>query len=125
MLVAIVRIPAPPNPEAAAGMEQRFAANLPLVQQASGFLGFELLRPAEGATHYLSISRWQSRADFDAWAGSQANAQAHSRPSAAHGAGSAPGGAGASHAASAAGHGEGSGGGGPRGGVELYEVAET
>ena len=96
MLVAIVRIPAPPDPAAAAAMEQRFAERLPAVAGAPGFLGFELLRPAEGGHEYLSVSRWASRADFDAWANGAGNAQAHGRP------------AGAAR---------------PTGGAELYEVA--
>jgi heme-degrading monooxygenase HmoA len=48
MLVAIVRIPAPADPAAAAAMERRFAERLPSVQQSPGFAGFELLRPREG-----------------------------------------------------------------------------
>ncbi|HMA35081.1 MAG TPA: antibiotic biosynthesis monooxygenase [Chloroflexia bacterium] len=105
MLVAIVRVPAPPTAEAAAVMEQRFADRVPLVAQAAGFLGFELLRPADGAPEYLSISRWASRADFEAWRTSTYNAQAHGRPAAP--AGDAP-----------------SSGPAPqRGAVELYEVA--
>ena len=80
MLVAIVRIPAPPDPAAAAAMEQRFAERLSAVASAPGFLGFELLRPAEGGHEYLSVSRWASRADFDAWANGAGNAQAHGRP---------------------------------------------
>lgn len=80
MLIAIVHVPAPPAAEVAAALEQRFADRLPLVAQAPGFLGFELLRPVAGASTYLSISRWRTRADFDAWVGSTYNAQAHGRP---------------------------------------------
>ena len=109
MLVAIVRIPAPPDPEAAAAMERRFAERLPGVQQSPGFAGFELRRPSEGTREYLSISRWQTRADFDAWVNSAANAQAHGRPASA-----APGG-----------HGGHSAGAGLPPGVELYEVSEA
>jgi heme-degrading monooxygenase HmoA len=108
MLVAIVRIPAPADPEAAAAMERRFAERLPGVQQSPGFAGFELLHPSEGTREYLSISRWQTRADFGARVSSAANAQAHGRPASA-----APGG-----------HG-GHGGAGLPPGVELYEVSET
>lgn len=114
MIVAIIRIPAPPEAQAA-GLEARFAERLGFVQGAEGFIGFELLRPVEGAEHYLSISRWADRAAFDAWTASTANAQAHGRPAAGAG-GDAPAGAPAGH-----GHG---GGGPPRAQVvELYEVA--
>ncbi len=111
MLVAIVRVPAPPTPEAAAMLERRFAERLPQVAEARGYRGFELLRPSDGASHYLSISRWHSRADFDAWVASASNAQAHGRPASTGGApppsGPAPG-----------------AGGGMPGGVELYEVCD-
>src|SRR5690348_3206328 len=80
MLVAILRVPAPPSAEAAVAMERRFAERLPLVQNAPGFLSFELLRPVGGTGLYLSISRWRSRDDFDDWASSAANTKAHGRP---------------------------------------------
>ena len=130
MIVAIVTIPAPSGEDAAQAMEQRFAENLHFVEKAPGFAGFELLRPLEGDDHYLSISKWKTRADFEAWAASEANARAHGRPAAdgeghghgagapaGHGTAAAHGGAGA-HAAAAGGHHQ------LPGGVALYEVAE-
>jgi heme-degrading monooxygenase HmoA len=114
MIVAIIRIPRPAEAQAAAGLEARFAERLGFVQGAAGFAGFELLRPVEGADHYLSISRWADRAAFDAWAASNANAQAHGRPAPA--AGGAP-------AEAPAGHGHGAGGPPRPQVVELYEVA--
>jgi heme-degrading monooxygenase HmoA len=111
MIVAIIRIPRPAEAQAAAGLEARFAERLGFVQGAAGFAGFELLRPVEGADHYLSISRWADRAAFDAWAASNANAQAHGRPA-------PPAGAGAP-----AGQGHGAGGPPRPQVVELYEVA--
>ena len=113
MIVAIIRIPRPAEAQAAAGLEARFAERLGLVQGAEGFIDFELLRPVEGAEHYLSISRWADRAAFDAWAAGAANAQAHGRPA---GSGHAP-------AAAPAGHGPGAGGPPRPQVVELYEVA--
>ncbi|MDQ2807678.1 MAG: antibiotic biosynthesis monooxygenase, partial [Chloroflexota bacterium] len=74
MLLAIVRVPAPPTPEAAAELERRFAERLPQVAHAPGFAGFELLRPTEAGGPYLSVSRWATRADFDAWRHSTYNA---------------------------------------------------
>lgn len=109
MIVAIIRIPRPAEAQAAAGLEARFAERLGFVQGAEGFIDFALLRPVEGAEHYLSISRWADRAAFDAWAASNANAQAHGRPAAQ---GDAP-----------AGHGHGTGGPPRPQVVELYEVA--
>jgi heme-degrading monooxygenase HmoA len=101
MIIAIIRIPRPADPAAAAALEARFAERLPLVAQAPGFRGFELLRPVEGSDMYLSVSRWADRAAFDAWVQSSYNAQAHGRPA---GEAGAPGGP-------------------PRTQVELYEVA--
>ena len=107
MLLAIVRMPAPPNAEGAAELERRFAERLPQVAQAHGFAGFELLRPTEGGDHYLSVSRWVSRADFDAWRMSTYNATAHGRPAPVEGA------AAAAAPARPAG-----------GGAEVYELVE-
>ncbi len=115
MIVAIIRIPRPPEAQAAAGLEARFAERLGFVQGSEGFISFELLRPVEGAEHYLSISRWADRAAFNAWTASTYNAQAHGRPAAgAEGGPPAGAPAGAAHGA----------GGPPRTQVvELYEVA--
>jgi heme-degrading monooxygenase HmoA len=116
MLLAIVRVPAPPTPEAAAEMERRFAERLPMVRQSPGFQGVELLRPADGEGPYLSISRWASRADFETWRTSTYNAAAHGRP---------PGTEGQPPPAHGA-HGRppGSESQAQRGGAELYELVE-
>ncbi len=117
MIIAIIRIPRPPEAQAASMLEARFAERLGFVQGSEGFIGFELLRPVEGAEHYLSISRWADRAAFNAWTASTNNAQAHGRP--------APPAEGTTPTEAPAGHGHGPGAGGPPRAqvVELYEVA--
>ncbi len=49
------------------------------LDEVPGFLEFHLLRGAteEGATLYVSHSRWQSREAFEAWTRSEAFRKAH------------------------------------------------
>ena len=72
-------------PEAGgAVLEERFAARRQSVDQAPGFLSFELLRPLSGTQDYLVVTRWREQSDFDAWTESQSfragHAQASDRP---------------------------------------------
>lgn len=52
---------------AEAEIEQRFAARKKSVDSAEGFEGFELLRPQIGEDRYFVVTRWASRAHYDAW----------------------------------------------------------
>ena len=52
---------------AEAEIEQRFAARKKAVDQAPGFLEFELLRPAFGEDRYFVLTRWDSRESYQAW----------------------------------------------------------
>lgn len=47
--------------------ERRFATRAGRVSGASGFEGFELLRPNDGRDVCLVVTRWRSEADFEAW----------------------------------------------------------
>jgi heme-degrading monooxygenase HmoA len=38
-----------------------------LFRQAPGYLGTELLRPADDAGRYLTVDRWESRAAYEAF----------------------------------------------------------
>ncbi|HEX2806806.1 MAG TPA: antibiotic biosynthesis monooxygenase [Kineosporiaceae bacterium] len=58
-------------------LEQRFAGRAGMVDKAPGFEHFELLRPVEGTDAYLVYTRWQSKADYEAWATSQSFERAH------------------------------------------------
>ena len=48
-------------------LEARFAARKHAVDEAPGFLGFELLRPTAGETRYFVVTRWEMEEDFAAW----------------------------------------------------------
>ena len=59
--------------------ERRFAARAGRVADASGFEGFELLRPNDEREVCLVLTRWRSEEDFRAWASSPDFAAGHSQ----------------------------------------------
>ena len=66
--MAVVKINAIEIPEGAGPeLEKRFAARQGAVENAPGFLAFELLRPVAGETRYFVYTRWESEEDFQAW----------------------------------------------------------
>ncbi|MFD2758193.1 antibiotic biosynthesis monooxygenase family protein [Gulosibacter faecalis] len=56
---------------AAAEIEQRFAARKKGVDQAPGFVEFELLRPVIGEDRYFVVTRWENREAYEAWSASR------------------------------------------------------
>lgn len=67
--MAVVKINAIEVPEGSGEeLEKRFAHRMHSVDSASGFLGFELLRPVSGDTRYFVYTRWETEADYQAWA---------------------------------------------------------
>lgn len=82
--MAVVKINAIEVPEGAGPeLEQRFAARQGAVENAPGFLGFELLRPVSGETRYFVYTKWESEEAFRAWSegsGKQAHAGERGRP---------------------------------------------
>jgi heme-degrading monooxygenase HmoA len=95
-------------------LARRFAARAGAVDDQDGFEGFELLKPTDGRTTWLVVTRWRDDEAFNAWLTSPAFSQGH------QGAGGHGGGAG---------HGHGGGGGGEARPVGVnselwsYEVA--
>jgi heme-degrading monooxygenase HmoA len=85
-------------------LARRFAARAGAVDDQDGFEGFELLKPTDGRTTWLVITRWRDDAAFQAWLASPAFGHGH-RSSAeragAHGATAAHGAAGGHGAAAA------------------------
>ncbi|GAA2517006.1 mycobilin-forming heme oxygenase MhuD [Winogradskya consettensis] len=79
--MAVVKINAIDVPEGAGPeLEKRFAARQGAVENAEGFLGFELLRPVSGETRYFVYTKWESEEAFQAWsAGSGRAAHAGER----------------------------------------------
>lgn len=67
--MAVVKINAIEVPEGSGPeLEKRFAHRMHAVDSATGFLGFELLRPVSGDTRYFVYTKWRSEADYQAWA---------------------------------------------------------
>mgnify|MGYP006103356783 FL=1 len=59
---------------------KRFAARVSAVDDASGFEGFELLRPDDERNQWLVVTRWADDASFDAWRNSDQAVHAHQSP---------------------------------------------
>ena len=67
--MAVVKINAIDVPEGAGPeLEKRFAARQGAVENAPGFLAFELLRPVNGENRYFVYTRWESDEAYQAWA---------------------------------------------------------
>jgi heme oxygenase (mycobilin-producing) len=62
-------------------LAHRFAARAGAVDAQPGFEGFELLKPADGRTTWLVVTRWRDEESFAAWLSSPAFAHGH-RPAA-------------------------------------------
>lgn len=67
--MAVVKINAISVPEGAGPeLEKRFAHRMHAVDSASGFLGFELLRPVAGDDRYFVYTRWENEEAYQKWA---------------------------------------------------------
>jgi heme-degrading monooxygenase HmoA len=78
MVVVMNRIPVAEGREQE--FEQTFAERDRAVDQVPGFVDLQVLRPSEGRT-YVVMTRWKSRAAFDAWTKSDAFITAHRKQS--------------------------------------------
>ncbi|PKF68040.1 antibiotic biosynthesis monooxygenase family protein [Corynebacterium mastitidis] len=66
--MSIVKINALTVPaEAAATLEERFAARKHSVDSAPGFEGFQLLRPTAGEERYFVVTWWKDEASYADW----------------------------------------------------------
>ncbi|MEV4645268.1 MULTISPECIES: antibiotic biosynthesis monooxygenase [Saccharopolyspora] len=75
--MAVVKINAIEVPEGAGPeLEKRFASRHGSVDDAPGFLGFELLRPVKGDDRYFVYTKWETEEDFQNWANGPAK-EAH------------------------------------------------
>ncbi len=70
-------------------LAKRFAARAGAVDSQEGFEGFELLKPTDGRTQWLVVTRWRDDAAFEAWVSSPAFGRGHQQ---AGGGGGHPGG---------------------------------
>jgi heme oxygenase (mycobilin-producing) len=76
--VSIIKINAITVPaDAGDELARRFAARAGAVDDQDGFEGFELLRPTDGRTTWLVVTRWRDEASFEAWVASPAFAEGH------------------------------------------------
>jgi heme oxygenase (mycobilin-producing) len=117
--MSIIRINAITVPaEAGDELAHRFAARAGAVDGADGFEGFELLKPTDGRTQWLVVTRWRDEASFDAWVASPAFAQGHRGEAVGASTGGHPGGG---HPGAGHGHGGAEGGERPVGvGSEVW-----
>jgi heme-degrading monooxygenase HmoA len=60
--------------------EQTFLTPDRAVDQMTGFIDLQVLRPSEGRT-YIVMTRWNSREAFDTWTTSEVFLSAHRNPS--------------------------------------------
>lgn len=58
-------------------LARRFAARAGAVDDQPGFEGFELLKPSDGRTTWLVVTRWQDEDSFSAWLNSPAFQHGH------------------------------------------------
>ena len=63
--------------ESGSELAHRFAARAGAVDNAEGFLGFELLQPTDDRDQWLVITRWRDEESFQAWLGSESFVQGH------------------------------------------------
>jgi heme-degrading monooxygenase HmoA len=79
-VMTVVKIDAIAVPAGSGGeLARRFAARAGAVDDQGGFEGFELLRPADGRTTWLVVTRWRDEACFQAWLRSPAFGHGHRR----------------------------------------------
>lgn len=58
-------------------LARRFAQRAGAVDGAAGFEGFELLRPTDGRSTWLVVTRWRDDQSFQAWVSSPAFGRGH------------------------------------------------
>jgi heme-degrading monooxygenase HmoA len=78
MIVVMNRITVAEGREAE--FEQTFLTRDRAVDQMTGFIDLQVLRPSEGRT-YIVMTRWNSREAFDTWTSSEVFLSAHKKPS--------------------------------------------
>ncbi len=65
------------DPTSGDELAHRFAARAGAVDDQDGFEGFELLKPTDGRTTWLVVTRWRDEAAFEAWVSSPAFGRGH------------------------------------------------
>jgi heme-degrading monooxygenase HmoA len=65
------------DPDSGDELAQRFAARAGAVDDQDGFEGFELLKPTDGRTVWLVVTRWRDEEAFQGWLSSPSFAHGH------------------------------------------------
>ena len=82
--MTVIKINAITVPEGSGDeLAHRFAKRAGAVDGQPGFEGFELLRPTDGRTTWLVVTRWKDEDSFNAWVSSPAFAHGHQHAAAA------------------------------------------
>ncbi len=77
-LMTVVRINAITVPaDSGDELARRFAARAGAVDDQDGFEGFELLKPTDGRTTWLVVTRWRDEEAFQVWVKSSAFGHGH------------------------------------------------
>ena len=101
MIVSFFHVTVPA--ERAAGFEASWSKRAGLVDSMQGFQGRDVLRDEAKPGHYVVLTRWATKADFEAWSSSPEFAMGHSHSNANAGSPGAP----------------------AAGGIEFYEVVPS
>ncbi|MCG3182469.1 MAG: Heme-degrading monooxygenase HmoB [Planctomycetes bacterium] len=67
------------TPGREADFEEAFKGRARLVDQMPGFMAQDMLRPAGEEGVFISMTRWRSREDFEAWTRSEQFRQGHGK----------------------------------------------
>ncbi len=73
VMINAITVPADSGDE----LGRRFAARAGAVDGQDGFEGFELLKPTDGRTTWLVVTRWRDEESYQAWQSSPAFGQGH------------------------------------------------
>ena len=66
--MTVIKINAITVPEGSGDeLARRFAARAGAVDNQEGFEGFELLKPTDGRTQWLVVTRWHDEDSFNSW----------------------------------------------------------
>jgi heme oxygenase (mycobilin-producing) len=65
------------DPTSGDELAHRFAKRAGAVDGQDGFEGFELLKPTDGRTTWLVVTRWRDEEAFEAWTSSPAFGHGH------------------------------------------------
>lgn len=80
MIVSLFHVTVPA--ERAAAFERSWTQRAGLVDAMAGFRGMEVLRDGNQPGHYIVLTRWDARENFDAWASSPEFMGGHARTNA-------------------------------------------